>query len=403
VSEAPKFPINKETSCAILAIDAVGHSKIVRGLARQQVRRLFDDLEGYVRERVRTGEGELLGWAGDGGIAAFSSADDTQDTARAERVLHAAENILGYLPVLNKRYKTEPKLAFRIALHSGSIIWRKDAGSIHSEDINFVAHLEHALPENIIGLSAEFHKSLDEKYKAHCEPVEGLEGHVVFLYSDSPDALNVAKGAYATKRLKIKLGEVCFEHGLVTMEFRDRDENKLPDTRIYSEASSEIFMAGPTLVSSFKPGSTLTSLREANKKGVKLKLLLFHPDHFSSFNQGAVDTIRQTLNAVRRDVETGELNRGSIEIRGLKHWPHFLGVMIDGDVDGSIEDEPASTIKNVCNLVLRVQTLAPPESADAVHYGPVLIYGGGKVTKAMGVFIGGFRDYWQNAELINLW
>jgi class 3 adenylate cyclase len=239
--------------CAMVAIDAVGHSRLVRDLSPNASHTLFDKLQRGVETEVLQESGTLLGWAGDGGIACFTAGAVTDDEARAGQALRAAQAILLHLTMLNDQHELagESALKLRLALHRGEMISRRIAGSIHSKDVNFVAHLEHALPENVIGLSKPFHTALSPAQKRHCFLLGNFETHDIYVYAPDTVSRAAAEARFRDKQLKVALGETCIAHGLVHVGFRDREKASLPPPEIYSRAESEIFMMGATLARSF--------------------------------------------------------------------------------------------------------------------------------------------------------
>lgn len=398
------FPDNQFVPCTILAIDAVGHSRLVRTLAVRHSHDLFSQLEARVRSEVETQGGLLLGWAGDGGVAAFSSDDPTDDVDRAQRALRAADNILANLPALNGQQGLQgtDAVQLRLALHSGTLIWRKNPGSIHSQDVNFVAHLEHALPEDVVGLSDMFYTALPPAERDHCLAVGEIEDHKIYIYARDRDRRIAAKRRYLEKRTKVDIGEVCMTEGLTHFEFRDAQRRKLPDVGIYTRAQEELFMVGVTLASSFKQETanpTLTALRAANARKVQFRLLVLDPEHEGApFTEVSVDAINETLESLKTDVSAGHLRKGSIEVRGLRNWPHYTGIMIDGDVNGPAKGDLRGSIKLVESLLLRVQCTVPPEGDKAQHFAPAFEYGGGILSDSVYAFVRGFRHYWQTAR-----
>jgi hypothetical protein len=72
--------------------------------------------------------------------------------------------------------------------------------------------------------------------------------------------------------------------------------------------------------------------------------------------------------------------------------------MVDGDIEGSIDEVPETEIALKKSLLLRVLCRIPPENADAQHYAPVFQYERGTLNHTVASFIRGFRYYWQESK-----
>lgn len=399
------LPEGKLSPCALLALDAAGHSQQVRLLSKKQVHDVFRDLEKRVRTEIAIQEGFLLGWQGDGGIAVFHVKEDTDDEARATKALRAAENVLAVLPTLNSQHglEGEKQLRLRIALHAGSFIYFSDNGSIHSDDVNFVAHLQHALPEDVIGLSDEVQRALDSKHKRDCLEVDSFEERRIFLYARDLQVREAARQRYEEKRARETMGRLCSQVGLVHLEFRDPAQKPLPPLDIYSTATTDVLMVGVSLAKSLNPtmpNPTLLALRKATcQQGVKLCFLMLDPDQPAGAPYAiGIDNIPDAIGWIRNEIRHGHFRRENVQCRGLAQWPHFSGVMVDGNVEGAVDGDLLQTIPKSASFVLRIQPTIPPDGHHSQHYAPIYQYMRGHSMDAVCAYVRGFRHYWSKGK-----
>lgn len=143
---------------SFLKLDVAGHSKMLADNPRVKVAETLDKLEAYVDEAASRGGGRLWTWQGDGGLAAFLG-DDSSANA-----LECGLRIVNNLESFNRsQNSTGHKVAVRIAIHRGAANYRPDTGRIHSEDLNFVSHMEDefAFPNDVC-ISDDAYRELDE-------------------------------------------------------------------------------------------------------------------------------------------------------------------------------------------------------------------------------------------------
>ncbi|MFC1896729.1 hypothetical protein ACFL0Q_08760, partial [Thermodesulfobacteriota bacterium] len=350
-------------------------------------------------------QGRFLGWQGDGGIAVFPGSNDSDEESRAENATRAAEDILTSLPNVNARHELadHDEVRVRLALHAGAVIWAEETGSIHSTDLNFVAHLQSALPHNVVGLTWEIFKGLNTRRKACCVEVGVFEDRHVYLYAADKTAREAAAHVYRKKERGRVLGSECEDVGLYHLEYREEKANILPPVEVFANARDEILMVGVTLARSFKSESEiLAPLREVTQRNVKLRLLVLHPDSEAGrpFARGAesFDSLRGSL---REELDKGRIKRERVYLRGLQFWPHFSGVMIDGDAEGEIPVQNEG-LGRLSSVVLRVQPGIPPDGAPSQHFAPIFEFRRMPASATMAAFIRGFRFGWQNGEPLNL-
>lgn len=391
------LPDGKLVPCSLVAIDVVGHSSLVLSLSNKKTEKLFAEIEHRVRTEVQHSRGLLLGWQGDGGIAVFHTSDSSDDDARAQAALNSAEAILKLFPLISSQHKlgNDDALQVRIAVHSGALIWRRATGSIHSADVNFVAHLEHALPNGAIGVSGAAVKALTEDVRKYCISVGKLENHEVFIYARTLPTRQRTATLYEQECTISKMGKLCMEDGLVHFEFRDYHHRKLPPPDIYGQAQKEILMSGITLAGSLKQTDVLRALQAASERGVRLYLLVLDPKNVGSPFATGLDSIGEAISALRDELKSERIRQAITEVKGTDSWPHFTGIMIDGDVDHPLN---GATLPYSKTLLLRVQATIPPDMARNQHCAPVFQYKSAQPSPTMLAYMRGFRYYWQNAR-----
>lgn len=153
----------------LLVVDTSGYSSIVGSNPRDHTTQVFDLLQKHVWNRIEKlcatfecTHAQLWSWRGDGGLIAIY--DNNESTAR-DVALTAARDILQEdLKLVRqelKRVGLTGEVHLRIAVHKGTIRYPGDerSGSIHSPEINFVAHLEEVTPPDRIAISEEVYRA----------------------------------------------------------------------------------------------------------------------------------------------------------------------------------------------------------------------------------------------------
>lgn len=171
---------------AFLKVDIAGHSKITADCPRLECEEVFDAFEMYVERCVSQHEGMIWSWQGDGGLCAFWGVS-LSPTNLARNAYQAARSIIAGLGDFNVN---NPKLSryghsvrVRIAAHSGNARYRGRGalGRIHSEAINFVAHLESKRThENSISISREIWRELSPEMRDRFVSIGTFEGKAIY-------------------------------------------------------------------------------------------------------------------------------------------------------------------------------------------------------------------------------
>lgn len=176
----PRPTSGREYKFAFMKLDIVGHSRILRKGPADEAVLTFNSFEEWVEEHVTRHKGTIWSWQGDGGLCVFWS-DPPNDIAR--NAYRAARDILRGLNTFNDENSLpdeHDRIRLRIALHQGDARYQKNLGRIHSNAINFVAHLESQRTyPNSISLSDAIWTQLPIKWRTSLykmnETFEGLE------------------------------------------------------------------------------------------------------------------------------------------------------------------------------------------------------------------------------------
>ena len=264
--------------------------------------------------------------------------------------------------------------------------------------MNFVAHLEHSLPNDVIGVSDATYKSLSSAEQESCVNVGKFENREVFIFSRDPNHGEYAKAACQEKLIQSKIGRLCVEDGLVDFEFRDAHHKALPIPAIYGQARHEILIFGVTLATSLKQEDQLLELRAASKRGVRLCFLMRDPETVGAPFSTGLNSIDEAMSALRSELENKRLNKSTTSVRGVLELPHFTGIMIDGNVNAPFSVETPSSPNST--LLLRIQPAIPPDVAKSQHFAPVLQYKRAVPSPTIMAYMRGFRYYWQTARML---
>ncbi|WP_143229907.1 adenylate/guanylate cyclase domain-containing protein [Actinophytocola xanthii] len=180
----------------IIVADSSGYSSIVRSNPRDRAAHAFDLLRERVTSRVQKLAAELgcartklWSWRGDGGLIVVH--DDDESTTRDVALRAALDILLVDLPSVREELSSTElngELRLRIAVHKGTIPYSHDSdnGSVHSPDINFVAHLEEATPPDCLTISEDVYQAAGPHARTFA-PVGTYERRDIYLRAVDPD------------------------------------------------------------------------------------------------------------------------------------------------------------------------------------------------------------------------
>ncbi len=126
----------REYDTAIVSLDIVDNSTLVRNHGIRRMEKLYFHLWGFLREKLVGVDGRIWSWAGDGGILAFTLKEN------AARAVRFAVEVQTSIPVFNLTTDTPSNIALRLGIDTGKVKFNADTGKIVSDVINYAAHLE---------------------------------------------------------------------------------------------------------------------------------------------------------------------------------------------------------------------------------------------------------------------
>lgn len=163
---------------SFLRIDIVDHSTLVKENAKIVVEETLNCFKEYVGKRVQSHKGKVWSWSGDGGLCAFYENDKIIDC------VICGIKLLENLSSFNLHKNTlDKEINIRIAIHNGNAKYRVDTGNVHSDAINFVAHLESRRAEiNSIYISRNVFIELPSKLRGIFTEQSVFENIITYKY-----------------------------------------------------------------------------------------------------------------------------------------------------------------------------------------------------------------------------
>jgi class 3 adenylate cyclase len=164
---------------ALLRIDIVGNSELVRRYSKEQVSTVYTVVRDMATRLVEKREGRIWGWEGDGGLAAFYFIDKTiQATLCGMEIVHDLFlfNLLG-------RTLPEPLLV-RLAVHAGPCRFLRSAKEAAGDTIRKVELLESRYtPPGCLTVSPGVFTDLGSKLSPLFAVVPGPDNGTIFRYA----------------------------------------------------------------------------------------------------------------------------------------------------------------------------------------------------------------------------
>ena len=164
---------------ALLRVDIVGNTKLLRTHEPEVVRATFDRVRLIVRACAERRNGRVWNWEGDGGLSAFYYEDkNIQATLCGMEILHEL-----FLYNLLHSKLPEP-LAVRLGVHAGPCTLLEDGKDSSSETVRRVELLEsrYAKP-GWLAVSQGVYTDLGGKLSRFFAPVAGPDGGSIYKYA----------------------------------------------------------------------------------------------------------------------------------------------------------------------------------------------------------------------------
>lgn len=173
---------------SFLSIDIAGNSKIQLKYPKDEIEFVYGALLQMFRRTINRFNGKIWSWAGDGGICAFYLGNRSQDAVECALGLHFNMHLFN---LDRQRNRFQEPIKIRIAAHDGQAAYKADKGSIFSDAINYVAHLEKSATEvGGISISKNAYDSLDSRLQSIFTakgPFEDIEIYSTSLSLGWPD------------------------------------------------------------------------------------------------------------------------------------------------------------------------------------------------------------------------
>ncbi len=164
---------------ALLRVDVVGNSEMVRRYPRSKVAEAFVNVRAMITRQVEKRDGRIWGWEGDGGLAAFYFLDKT-----IQATLCGME-IVNELFVYNLMGRTLPEpVRVRLAVHAGPCRFLMSARESSGETIRRVELLESRYTHpGCLTVSPGVYTDLGSKLAPLFTSVPGPENSTIFRYA----------------------------------------------------------------------------------------------------------------------------------------------------------------------------------------------------------------------------
>lgn len=335
-----------------MKVDASGHSAIVRENPHDKANTLFDLVEDSIYTVVQSKKklygcayADFWGWQGDGGLCVIY--DPEEESKANTTALESAIGIVEYaLPSLredlNKQH-IQGSLHLRVAIHKGAFQYKERHGSIHSRELNFVAHLEKVAPPDTIVLSADVFSASAPKLKQSFKKLDfPFEGEDVYLYAKHLSPRTMFEWI---SRIPIK--------GSFQMNTLSQRPTQLDKAMMIRHAAREVIDCGTALntcsnylVTREKPGAYRQRVMELLGAGVDYICLILSPDaEITKVYEKArgEELVRKiTLSVDRLKSFAGEVKNlpGKFKVFAYDALPHFACIAIDRQDEGLLLVSP---------------------------------------------------------------
>jgi class 3 adenylate cyclase len=164
---------------AFISIDIAGNSILQSKYSKEEIDLVYKRFLDYLEDVLTKYRGKVWNWAGDGGLLAFYL-----DNKAQEAVNSAVSVLLGMVVFNSCENILKDPINLRIAVDRGNATYKSDKGSIFSETINWVCHLEKKGTDvNSISISQGVFESLDAWMKQFFFKHEEFENKIAYRFS----------------------------------------------------------------------------------------------------------------------------------------------------------------------------------------------------------------------------
>ncbi|MEA2975640.1 MAG: hypothetical protein QOF19_1160 [Alphaproteobacteria bacterium] len=347
-SQTFSFETNRDyQGVYFLKIDAAGHSSIVARNTTDIVERFFDAFESSVRAEVDEARklngcmySQFWGWAGDGGLCVIY---DAQEESRAlKTAIESACNILtrklAPLRETLKKLNANGDFKIRAAVHKGTMRYTDfdRQGSIHSKDLNFVAHLEVATPYDTVTISRDiFEQCPIEIQRRFYELPFEFESRKTFAFSERP-----ARDVTMDWVTKIPISDSK------AISFLSRRYSESEKSQIISGANFEVVDLGTALstcshylVSGKRPSYYRNAVISVLERGIRYVCLVLNPDSDVAKQyaeqRNEADLLTKTVGSIENLSHfSARVDNPLFEVWLYSALPHFAAIAIDRKQNG---------------------------------------------------------------------
>jgi class 3 adenylate cyclase len=147
-----------------LSIDIVGNSGIQLKYPNTDIQIVYNGFYQMLNQIVKKYKGKVWNWAGDGGIVAFYLDDKLSDAVFCAIEIQLQMHLFNLNKNLNR---FDEPIRLRIAAHEGLTHYKENKGTILSDAINYVAHLEKGgTTPGSVSVSENIFRHLSDRLKA---------------------------------------------------------------------------------------------------------------------------------------------------------------------------------------------------------------------------------------------
>jgi class 3 adenylate cyclase len=170
---------NKEYEFSYVSVDIVKSSELIRREDIKLVYHTVNSLYELFKDTAHSNNGSIWSWQGDGGIVAFWGEHSIPQS------LFFSMEVLGLLLLFNaKDNRFANDINLRFGIDRGWAFYKRDKGSILSNNINFAAHLEKKCTDiNSITISERIYDVLSNKQRSYFRSVGRLDGTRYYTFS----------------------------------------------------------------------------------------------------------------------------------------------------------------------------------------------------------------------------
>jgi hypothetical protein len=356
-----------------MKVDASGHSSVIRENPHDKSDILFDLIEDTIYDLVKSKRklysclyADFWGWQGDGGLCVFyDPRESVANAAALDSAIHLIDRTLPSLREDLDKLQVKGSLDLRVALHKGAFRYKARHGSLHSRELNFVAHLESVTPRNSVTISSAVFQASPPQIKSKFQKLDfPFEDETVHCYSQT-DLSNLAFQW---------IGRVPISGSVPVNMFTQRP-TQFDKAMMIRHATEEVVVLGTALrtcsgylTTKEKPGLYRQAVLTLLDSGVNYTSLLLNPDtetariYQSTRHEDIVAKINESLRRLRSFAAEVQGKPGRFSVYAYESLPRVACIGVDRERPGLLLVSP----------YIPTSQDFPIDRADTLHY--VLTY-----------------------------